>query len=328
MKPDAFPPPSGNERGDGPALRRQARAWAIKLKTGRPTTADVAAFRRWRDQSPAHAQAWSAAARDWKTVDETAQAFAARGHRHAMKEAPVRMRRRLFVGAAASAFGAVAVVGIIRPPLGLWPSWSELGADYRTATGEQRTVSLGENMQVSLNTQTSIAVEERAGVRRVSLIAGEAEVSARNAPCELAAEGSRLAMEDADIEIRRLADGWVRLRCRRGSAQLHHPTRVVALEAGQQLMYDRRWVQAPVGLPRGDDAWRQGIVVFDNMPLAEAVEEINRYRPGRVVLLNDAAAHRRFSARLAITALDDAIDLLEAVHSVHVRRIGDLVILS
>ncbi|SHI46651.1 FecR family protein [Pollutimonas bauzanensis] len=326
-----FPsPPSGNDMdtADMPMLRKQARAWAIKLKTGRPSADDVAEFQLWRGQSPAHAQAWSAAARDWKTVDETTQAFAAlRRPRAARPDAP-RRGRRLFLGAAASAFGTLAVVGILRPPMGLWPSWSELRADYRTGTGEQRAVSLGQNVSMSLNTQTSIAVAHRGGVQRISLIAGEAAVSAYSAACELLAEDSRLVMSDADVEIRRLAHGRVRVRCRRGEAELRHPARAVALAAGQQLIYDRRQAGTPTALPAQDDAWRQGIVVFDNMPLADAVEEINRYRPGRVVLLDSAAANRRFSARLKIAALDEAIDLLEAVHHVRVRRVGDLVLLG
>ena len=74
--------------------------------------------------------------------------------------------------------------------------------------------------------------------------------------------------------------------------------------------------------------WRQGMVVFDNLPLAEAIEEINRYRPGRVVLMNDSLAQRRFSAKIQIHALDDAIDLMEKVLGVKARRAGDLVILT
>ena len=33
-------------------------------------------------------------------------------------------------------------VAVVVPPFGLWPSWRELGADYRTAKGEQRRVVL------------------------------------------------------------------------------------------------------------------------------------------------------------------------------------------
>ena len=74
--------------------------------------------------------------------------------------------------------------------------------------------------------------------------------------------------------------------------------------------------------------WRQGVVVFDDLPLTRVIDEINRYRPGRVVLMNDALAQRRFSAKFQIQALDDAIALMEDVLGVRVRRAGDLVILT
>ena len=46
----------------------------------------------------------------------------------------------------------------LKPPLGLWPSLSELGADYRTGTGEQRTIAFAGDVQIALNTQTSLTI--------------------------------------------------------------------------------------------------------------------------------------------------------------------------
>src|SRR3546814_14892420 len=60
---------------DQAVIGEQARAWAIKLKTGQPTTEDVAAFRRWRAQSAVHAQAWAQASQDWKTLGAMAQVY-------------------------------------------------------------------------------------------------------------------------------------------------------------------------------------------------------------------------------------------------------------
>ncbi|MNY77223.1 hypothetical protein D3C86_2170500 [compost metagenome] len=70
------------------------------------------------------------------------------------------------------------------------------------------------------------------------------------------------------------------------------------------------------------------MVVFDNLKLVDAIAEINRYRSGRVVLMNDALANRRFSANFKIGALDDAIELLRVAHNVQVRRVGEFVFLS
>ena len=45
---------------------------------------------------------------------------------------------------------------VVAPPFGLWPSWRELGADYRTAKGEQRRVVLPGTAVLDLNTRTSV----------------------------------------------------------------------------------------------------------------------------------------------------------------------------
>ncbi|MGP1667231.1 MAG: FecR family protein [Rhodanobacter sp.] len=312
---------------DQAAAGKQARAWAIKLKTGQPTTEDVAAFRRWRAQSALHAQAWAQASQDWKTLGAMAQVFE---ERHPQRMATPRQQttRRFFLGAAASAFGTLAVVGVIRPPAGLWPSWSELGADYRTATGEQRDIQLAHRVQVSLNTQTSISLLHTGGTPRIALIAGEAAVSARHSPCEVLAEDARIVMTHGAVDVRRLATGQVRLRCTEGAAQLHHPSRTVALAARQQILYSRGQLGELGAITPDDAGWRQGVVVFDDLRLVDAIAEINRYRSGRVVLLNDALANRRFSANFKIDALNDAIELLRVVHNVNVRRVGDFVFLS
>ncbi len=313
---------------DQTAIGEQARAWAIKLKTGRPTTEDVAAFRRWRARSVLHAQAWAQASQDWKTLGAIAQVFEERHPQRVAKPPRQPMRRRFFLGAAASAFGTLAVAGIVRPPLGLWPSWSELDADYRTATGEQRDIQLASRVQVSLNTQTSISLRQTDGTPRIALIAGEAAVSTLHAPCEVSAEDARIVMSNGTVEVRRLATGQVRLRCTDGSAQLHHPARTVALAARQQILYDRGQLGQLGEITSDDTGWRQGVVVFDNLRLADAIAEINRYRSGRVVLMNDALANRRFSANFKIDDLDDAIELLRVVHNVDVRRVGEFVFLS
>ncbi|MEI2417304.1 DUF4880 domain-containing protein [Orrella sp. JC864] len=313
---------------DARSLRRKAHAWAVKLKTGTPTAAQVAAFKRWRDSSPEHARAWSMAAHDWLAVDEAARDFQAECALVRPARGPTRAGRRAFLGAALAGGGALAAAGLAYPVMGLWPSWKELGADYRTGTGEQRLVRLHEAIELALNTQTSIAVSEQAGTARITLIAGEAAVMAGHASCEIVAAGASLLVQDADVEMRCLDGVRVSVVCRRGAAQLRHPAREAIVVAGQQLLYDREQVGTPGRAQASRSAWRDGMVVFDDMPLTEVVAEINRYRPGRVVLVGSAAAQRRFSARFRISALDEAIALLQAAHGIQVRRFGDLVLLS
>lgn len=307
-------------------LLAQARAWAVTLKTGRPTARDLAALRDWCAQSPAHALAWTRAAHDWKSVEEAARVLAAT--QQAPLPARFLRRRRLLLAGAASAGLAAAAVGLMRPPLGLWPSWQDLGADFRTGTGEQRTVSLAQAVRVTLNTQSSILVQESAATSSIVLLSGEAAVSSPRSFCSVSAGAGRIEFDGADIEVRWLADGRVRVRCQQGAAQLRHPARSARLSALQEIVYDVRQVGLPTPLAAGSTDWRQGVVVFDDLPLNQVIQEINRYRPGRVVLVDDALGTRRFSARVKVADLDEALHLLEARYHLPVRRLGQLVLVG
>src|SRR5262249_58154354 len=86
--------------------------------------------------------------------------------------------RRAFMGGAIAASAAAAYVAI-RPPLELWPSLSELAADYRTAPGEQRSIVLAGGASVELNTRTSIVLRPSTeATERIELISGETAVAA------------------------------------------------------------------------------------------------------------------------------------------------------
>ncbi|ARP94961.1 FecR family protein [Bordetella genomosp. 13] len=312
---------------DWAALQRQAQAWVREFATGRPTAADMARVRHWRALSAEHERAWTQACSDWKALGRHAQAFTEQYPRLAHPR-PVRADRRLFLGAAASALGTLAVVGMVRPPLGLWPSWSEWRADYRTATGEQREFALAGQIHLALNTQTSIAVRDMGKRPRFELVAGEAAVSALgDTACEVLAGDGRVLLTQGEVEVRRLPAGQVRVRCTSGSSEVWHPTRRVALSAGEQVTYDQGGIDDRAR-PAPASEWRHGMVAFDDQPLADVVDEINRYRPGRVVLMNDELARRRLSARVSVHALDEVIAHIQRLYGAQVRRVGDLVILA
>ena len=226
-------------------------------------------------------------------------------------------------------FASLAAVGLLRPPLGLWPSYAEMQADYRTATGEQRRYALdSQQLTLALNTQTSLNVATRDGRPEIELVAGEAAIQARrDQPCLVKAGAARLLLADGDIEIRRLRGQQVQLRCNAGQLDVRHPQRA-RLAAGMQIAYDDDALDAPAPLPARPSDWRAGVVSFHDLPLEQAIDEINRYRPGRVVLMNGDLARRRLSARYEVQDLDQAIAQIQQLYGAQVRRVGDLVFLS
>lgn len=324
---------AANDPDSTRALDLQARAWVRRLRSGAATERDAQRLRDWCTQSPAHRAAFARAKQEWQALGPAAVA-----HRQRFGAAePVGRvgatpdpRRRWFLGAGLSAAASAAAVALVHPPLGLWPSWSELQADYRTGIGQQRTVALGDDVALVLNTQTSLAVQSGEGVARVRLVAGEAALQrgpgAR--PVELLAGEARVRpAAGAGVEVRQ-QDARYCVTCTEGRAELVHPARTLALREGERLWFGADGVAAAAQVDVAQaQAWRRGVVVFQATPLADAVAEINRYRAGRVMLLGEALAKRRLSGHFRIAALDEAIAQIETLYGARVTRLPGAVVL-
>lgn len=316
-----------------------ASAWLLRLRSGNAGAADVDAFERWCADDP---QAAHRLRDTWSTL-RTAAAELAHEERAsgaawagvARRERAIRTGRRAFVGFAVAA-GASWLA--LRPPLGLWPSLGELAADYRTGTGEQRRIALSSRVTVEMNTQTRLDVIATQAERGVELVAGEAEIDAPPAvagrvaglqPVTVVAGRGRLRAEVARFNVRRI-DDQVCVTCLSGTVALDHPGGRRALGANEQVTYDDRRVQPVARIdPGAVTAWRRGMLVFNGVPLSGVIDEINRYRRGKVVLRNASLGANRMQAQFPISRLDDVIDMLGHLYGAHVTRLpGNIVLLS
>jgi transmembrane sensor len=340
--------PAEDERAAREA-KAQARAWWVRLRSGRATPDDADAYRRWCAEHPEHDQAAHEFSDAWSALNAAAaeviqeQPDTARGWRaSAGRPHVLRPGRRAFVGFALAA-GASWLA--LRPPLQLWPALGEFAADYRTGTGEQRQVALSDRVVVEMNTQTRInlvstqtAQAGGAGLHGIDLLAGEAEIVARMpssgrtslvAPVVVTAGRGRVQALVAQFNVRR-TDNQVCVTCVSGSITVEHPQRRLTLLATQQVVFDDREVHpvSQVDLA-ATTAWRQGLLVFRNVPLAQVVEEINRYRPGKVILRNPNLGTSKVQAQVSIGKIDDAVVMLAKLYDLRVVNLpGDIALLS
>jgi len=301
---------------DRAALETQAHDWLVRLTSGRATTGDAQDFRRWCARSPQHAQAMAEATRLWDLTRPAAEAVARRmpamdtPPRAAIAASrPPVFGRRQFLGTALAA-GAAAFV-VVRPPAGLWPALSDMTADYRTGTGEQRRVVLADAAAVvEMNTQTSLnlarGAEGEASV--LDMLGGEAQVlldAARRAPFTMTVGGARLVAAAASRFNVRATGGEVCVTCFAGSVELRDGERVLVAGEAQQIRYGGRREAEVARAPdlAAVGAWRERVLVFDDTPLAAVVDEINRYRPGRLIVTRAELGQRKVQARLRLDEL-------------------------
>ena len=99
----------------------------------------------------------------------------------------------------------------------------------------------------------------------------------------------------------------------------------LVLEAGDSVRYDHTGIERQQLDLRRATSWQRGLLVFDRVPLAQVIEELNRYRQGRILLTNAQLGQRQVSGVFRLDSLDDALATLTA--ELHVQR-TDLPLLS
>lgn len=323
--PDRDPRAPLNSADSDAAIGQQAAAWWARLRADDFTQADADALRAWCARSPEHARAWRELQQLWQALDPALTRAAATPQRANVLAFPLRPGRRAFLGGALAA--GVAVLAL-RPPLGAWPSLQELSADFRTGTGEQRQVALSQQMSVQMNTQTRINVR---APEAIELLGGEAEILASGArqPVSVLAGAGRLLAQSARFNVRHTDDA-VCVTCLAGAVEVVWQQRRQTLDAGQQLVYDERGVQAATAAQAGEaSAWRTGALSFVGKPLSQVVDEINRYRPGRVLLRNAELGRRLVRMRFSIGQTDGALAMIRDLYGAQMTSLpGGIVLLS
>jgi transmembrane sensor len=317
-------------------VSREAQAWVSRLTSGDATAADLAQFECWRATSPVHRQAFAQAKLLWNVMGPAAELSRTRsvalglvGDRSQSRRA---IGRRVFLGGAMAASVAGVAVMAARPPLGLWPSLSEVMSDYRTAKGEIREINLAD-VSLKLNSQTSIALHPAsADTDLIELISGETSVAAERNPTRyvsVIAGGGRATARNATFNVRHAGSSGC-VSCKTGEVIVAHGGAEVRLRPQQQVSYDGQGLQAVVVTDLAVvTAWQRGMLVFRSDPLARVIEEVNRYRPGRIVVMNDELGRRQVVANFRIDRLEDVVPRLQAVFNIRVRSLpGGVVLLS
>ncbi|CAI8905795.1 FecR family protein [Pseudomonas soli] len=295
-----------------PDLQRQAQGWLLRLTSGQATQADARALHQWCARSPAHAEAFAQARQLWCLLGPAAQQVSQ------APSAPQLGRRALLGGALAASLAVVAWRGgwldeAMAPP-----------AAFATQVDEQQRVELAPGIMLELNVRTRVSRETQG----IALLAGEIEVQAHQ-PMQVRAQEGVISTEQARFNVREDDDG-VCVTCLSGELRIFAQGRLEALPAGRQLRYGAQGVGVPEAFDIGQvTAWRERMLVFRDAPLTQVIDEINRYRPGRLVLLNPSLGRRRVQARFSFDQLRQAAELIRVAYGARCLELpGGVVLVS
>jgi len=292
----------------------EAVDWIVRLSSGEANDEDARALEEWRRRTPANEQAFRVMA-------------GVRPVARALKKAP-KIDRRAVLSGGGGLLAAVGALMIVRPPLGIWPSLAELMADHRTGPGERYAFAPVDGVDVEMNARTSLSLAQDG--RAMRLITGEAFVAVNRGPgFAVEAGGLRATAQNASVNIQTLGDA-VQIACVAGRVTCEQGEMRAILAPREELTVrvdgtmDRRQI-AFVQLA----AWRQGMLVFDQTPLGEVIEQFNRYRPSPVVLASDSIGRRPVSGVFYTDHIEPAITQLQQLLGLRVRSLpGGVVMLS
>jgi len=311
-------------------LEQEAWLWLGRLQ-GEPGDAVQMAFERWLAAAPEHVDTFVRMQRLWQQTRPAAQRLA--DEEHAALQQYLRTpkpRRRYWAPTLAMAACLLLVVWA-----GGWQPlrWvDDLGADWVSAPGEVRSVTLADGSSVVLDADSAIAVRYSAGERHVELRRGAAYFSVvpGEIPFTVAAAGGEARVLGTRFEVRRLGEG-ARVSVQQGRVAV----RGGPLEAPRVLTADQQvsYADGVSGNPLAVDtaaltAWRDGRLSFYRAPLGEVLDELRRYYPGRIVLLNDELRSKRVSGSFASQDPQAILDALQGVVGFEQHRVlGRLIIL-
>lgn len=335
-------------------IEQAAAAWLVGRDREEWNNADEAEFRDWLSASTAHRVAFIRLQAAWHLTGRL-KALAAGVNKiaallpgdrpgallPAKSEAPLSRRqkseaavvardtqrpkmpvpRMLGASVAAVCLAAVVLVG--------WTAWSRQGTSYRTAIGGIAAISMKDGSTVTLNTNSDIRVALSETERRVDLERGEAffEVAKDpNRPFIVRVGDQRVIAVGTKFSVRRepndvrviVTEGRVRVE----HSEPHHPAEVALISTGGVavagvagvLVQDKSVSDAEERL-----SWRQGIVVFRETLLSDAVAEFNRYNTRQIYIEDPALEAIRIGGHFRTHNAEGFVRLLAAAFPIRVE---------
>lgn len=326
-------------------IREEALDWLLRVEAAPDAEEVRSALQAWRGQSPAHEKAWQRVAQVWRLARYLPPDYTERvrvtpasaprpepdtgsprrdlprdnGYRLGASGGRVLSRHRVAVGAALAA----CLLVVAAPVLQL-----QIEADYVTGAGETRQITLEDGSTLHLDAESAVAVDYEASRRTVRLLAGQAYFDVMFAPARpfvvpvaglsvnvtgtgfavgRGTASTSVAVQSGSVEVAMDKPDGERVRLTPGNRlTLTHETGAVTLSR----------------VPPADVAsWRDGRLMVDGVPLAELVEELDRYHRGVIWLRDMTLAERRITG---VFNLADPVAALRAAAGTQDAEVTEL----
>lgn len=314
-----------------PEAEDQAALWAARLEGGQLNAADRAALEAWLALDPDHRTLLTEYCQFSADLEEQLPLLVAAGSVPLPATQTVRVerpRRRSRVWAFSAGLAAAAAIAIAffmaRP--------STAVQNLATAVAQRQSLTLADGSEVELNARTALVVEQDRTGRHVRLVDGEAffKVSKdKSRPFTIDTPCGSVRVTGTSFNVRAEAANSLEVTVVEGSVQVRPrstgdvPAQTVySIGPRDQLRAGAAGVSVvnlSVSGLENSLAWRNGKVVFEGVPLKDALERFARYH-GRTITASEGAAKLRIGGQYSLDDLEGFLSAIEDVYGVRVTR--------
>jgi len=313
----------------------EAVIWFTRLQSGDITQEERFQFETWRARSPLHAKEFARINVLWDDLDglkswaDNELAMQADVERSPSYPPPGRVHKISSMNWAGGLLSVMLL--LLAGTIWLPDAMMRLASDYRTDTGEQKSFTLADGSQVVLDADSALSVEYSTDTRKLILHQGRAYFivsTDKQRPFIIETGGGKAQALGTEFEVHQTPEG-VDVTVFESTVQISLDTQVEVLGSGQRLHYS---AEAGVSKPQTIDllqagAWQRGKLIFTDRPLSEVITEINRYRQGVVILVDDSLGDFLVSGVFDLKKPDVILQALTEVLPIRHRSMTPLLVL-
>lgn len=229
----------------------------------------------------------------------------------------------------------LAMVGMVAGVYWYNPSYQQ--QDYATQFGEQKTVQLSDGSWVQLNTDTRVEVQQRLRSRELRLVQGEAVFNVAHGEYAVSrllerrftvTAGSVLVKDIGTVfNVDKASDTDIAVTVLQGEvdvSQINSSVPAITLKQGQSVTHGLTGF-GPVESAdvNAVSAWQSGLLVFDHIPLEQAIKDFQRYSHFTVDMPHSTVKTLPINGQFQAKNYQQFMQVLPHVASVNVQKISE-----
>ena len=303
----------------------QALFWFIKLQSGEVNLEAQKNFEDWLGSNFSNRKEYEELCELWSDLDSVS---------NTEDRIPISLSQTSTNGVSSnklSKFLAAAIV-IFVLGVGFWNQLdilTYLTSDYQTSKGQQKNIQLSDGTKVFMNTNTALSIEYNSDSRVVRILKGQAlfrPVHSSTRPFMVVTQNITVKALGTVFEVYKNKSRLVSVELYEGRlAVTEKDSKTLKLKAGEKILYrpgsglsEIKTISAKL-----DQAWQRGKLIFSDLPLTQVIDEISRYKQGKIIILDDRLKNLKVSGVFDLRHPEKILETIEKTLAVVQYNISD-----